>query len=163
MKHRHRTLSKQVAAVIDSLMSRLSETTWEDFVCRAMEAETELLRRPNEDPLVTLEIQRRCAELLFEVALLKRAPREECSRRFLTLQRLGFTDLERRLEKTFLYANLSVSAGYCSEALNAMESLLGDLQRADPSPGERAVRRTEGALSTLRERILRLRPAGPGD
>ena len=141
--------SATLAQDLDLLIAQAPQLPWEVLVQRSLDLEESHIRALRKHAALTLEVQRRISEVLFQLAFRKKQPTSLCRLLFHNLKRVGFTDEERKLDMTILYARLSAEAGFTTEGAGALESLLQELQTIDGPGCQKAIHFVQSVLQDL--------------
>jgi hypothetical protein len=123
-----KSLSKALANDIATVCLKYRDLTFEDIVESYRIIERTALARVSDNQFLALETSRRVAEQLVHAAIYKDRPWEESSVLLDELFRLGFTNIEVKVNLVLIYSKYCLKIGRNNEGIAMLTALETELE-----------------------------------
>lgn len=154
----YRATSKAFLKALDLAGARTCGDDFPELVRAFTAVQSAFLPRIGDNEIAALEIRRRVAEMIFKAAVDTGQPFETCRNLWNELQRLGFSDIQRKCTMSWFYGEcclhndeIEVGLDVLSPLIAEVEQLLADLTVTDAA--SQYYRHEVDNLAKLRDKL----------
>lgn len=130
-----RETSNAFTKALDEATVKSFRMNFADAAKEYQAVQAEFLARVEDHDTVALEIRRRIAELMLQCAREKKQPFETCQKLWDELVLLGFTNIERRCNMTWFFADCCRKWGQGEIGRSVLGPLIVEIERLLAEPG----------------------------
>src|SRR5262249_8783519 len=105
-------IGREFGKALAAELARRSARTFPQSIARFRRLTDDYVRRLSAHPRLARELKRRTAEAMLELTIMLPSKMAVCRRRFQSLSKLGFTNIENKAHFHLIYARAALTRGH---------------------------------------------------